>query len=185
VILRRRGDYANVMRELGTLFAREGEVDKYFQHKTYTPQVVSISKDDLKSHGWPDNPTKEQFISYLDREIFEANVHIHCHEALRYFGFFLDWKFVDGEWKYEVWPLEKEKTNLAPVSEAELLDLTNSFGLVRAEYPGKLIDTDRVKNRVLIHLRFAEEREAAALLLWASGYCDGLDRALRISRNKE
>jgi hypothetical protein len=32
-----------------------------------------ISKDDLRSHGFPENPTKEQFVSYLDREIAMAN----------------------------------------------------------------------------------------------------------------
>jgi len=33
VILRRRGDYARVLRELGgALFATEGQVDRYFNH---------------------------------------------------------------------------------------------------------------------------------------------------------
>ena len=51
--------------------------------------------------------------------------------------------------------------------------------------PPRVIDTDRIKNRILIHLRDAAEREHSALLKWASGYCDGLDRALRIARRKD
>jgi hypothetical protein len=43
----------------------------------------------------------------------------------------------------------------------------------------------RVSGRIALHMRSAPEREAAALQRWASGYCDGLDRALRIARHKE
>jgi len=111
------------MAQLGTLFATEGEVDKYFQHKTYTPHAFSISKDDLRSHGFPENPTKEQFVSYLDREIAMANNY--------------------------------------------------------------LIDLNRVRSRVADHIRSAPEREATALQRWASGYCDGLDKALRIARHED
>jgi hypothetical protein len=70
---------------------------------------------------------------------------------------------VDDYFKWNIGPKLQKFPELVPVSEAEMLDLTNIFGLVRSGYPGKLIDTASVKSRIQQHIRTAPEREAAAL----------------------
>lgn len=173
------------MGELGTLFATEGEVDKYFQcgkrAKALVPRLGMYYACVLpQNHEGPCAHGGQCFKhgSYVGDKCPEWP---NCEANAPTF----DHRTNEAIWQQGLREDVQPMSYLAPVSEAEMLDLTNSFGLVRAEYPGKLIDTDRVKNRVLIHLRFAEEREAAALLQWASSYCDGLDRALRIAQHKD
>jgi hypothetical protein len=83
--------------------------------------------------------------------------------------------------------------NIMPVSEAELLDLTNTFGLVRAAYPGKLLSIpvpprvltpgfrERIAYTIEEHVRLAGERESARLDLWWNSYRECNIRRHRLS----
>jgi hypothetical protein len=87
VILRRRDDYARVLRELGgQLFARGGDVDKYFKdepefrHLTYS-QMVSCSLADIARAR-----VKIRVVQHIreapDRErvaLRRANIRQACH----------------------------------------------------------------------------------------------------------
>ena len=105
MILRRRGDLELVMAQLGTLFATEGEVDKYFQ-------------------------SQEDVLAAFRR----AN------------------KIV----------LEK----IAVGIDAHVRDL-------------------RVTARIVEHIQFAPEREAARLQEWARGYDDGIRTALALLKRED
>ena len=79
---------------------------------------------------------------------------------------------------YLVWD---QGTNAIPLGSVN--ELLRGIGSQPAG-PERVIDTDRVKNRIQIHLRFAAEREASELLRWSYGYTDGLERALRTHKQE-
>jgi hypothetical protein len=161
MFLRRRGDLDLVMAQLGgELFATAGEVDKYF---------VSASDYCSKCNGVILKPNVNYGIN--------PDVVCKCPSP--------------PVWEQGL--LRTELTLAEPILEDEAKEwwtkrCTPELIHKRLVARNPQIDDGvllRIQESVEDHICSAPEREAAALLRWASGYCDGLDRALRIARHKE
>jgi len=170
MFLRRRGDLDLVMAQLGgELFAGRGDVDKYFITEVH-PAVDKLGPIVKLDNG----------------KLFQVYPEIAEHMRLEVGEVFNppnEWGRPRSDETTDEW--YKRVTESVPMLEEERQIIEKQRTAEKVMDQFRTASLDRVKNRILIHLRFAPEREAAALLKWASGYCDGLDRALRIARREE
>lgn len=143
------------MAQLGTLFATRGDVDQYFL---------------LTGKYGPKGSAKCECVCGCD--VVALNP-----DTVPYLCSVCSVREMRGDGEFHhlkrgreshVEPMEVPEDSLASPAENE-----------------SALQAARIQTRIAEHMMTAAGRERAALQKWAAGYCDGLDRALRIARRQE